>query len=209
VRAIVFVGMVVVIFFAAIGLNSCNETNLLIQVAYADQAVMPYNYTANDEVIGENENGNNNALTTVINGRLKNDNFHPNALISESKIDSTIGWIRDKAGRFEQSEPFWKLRSQYGWKMMLNDSIIFDREFILFSDSTDTVSVFGNDSIHVYKDALFNGDVRTDSLISLKGLRISKSLITDSLSVTAGIIASRGIFDSIRVGSIAWATSLE
>jgi hypothetical protein len=175
---------------------------------FSDQIILPNYYTTNETVTGAKENANNRAIRSVVNGNLKDDNIHADAKISQSKIDSTSGWIKNNTGRFAQSEPFWFLRSQYGWKIMINDSTGFDREFIIISDSTDTIAIFGNDSVHILKDALFDGNVKSDSLICAKGARITKTTIADSANINTGVAADRGIFDSIKVAGGSWITSL-
>jgi hypothetical protein len=225
-RLCVLAGIFAALLVSIIGLNSCEARKWIFQDVYADQVVLPNYYTTIEDVTGAKENGNNVAIRNVVNGKLKNDNVHADAAILQSKIDSTTGWIKNNTGRFNQAEPFWFLRSQYGWKMMLNDSLIFDREFVIVSDSTDTIAIFGNDSVHIQPKAHFDGvvyaddsllttkgiravkNIRGDSLISDKGARITNTVIADSININTGCRADRGIFDSIRIGGGEWVTTM-
>lgn len=164
--------------FAACGLLSTLVLN-------ADNISFPYTLSNTDSLTAAKYKANNNAVKNVVNGNLTNANLKSTANIAQSKIDSSSGWISNATGNIKTSGNFLEIHSPKGMKLFLNDTVSYDNELVLYSDSTDSIMKMSNDSAWFYKP------------------------IGGSVTVRNRVTAKEGVFDSIKIGGGAWVKQLD
>jgi hypothetical protein len=166
-------------------------------LSFADPLSFPFFFATTDTPTAAQTNANNNAVKNIVNGNLTNMNLKANANISQSKMDSSTGWITDRTGYFTLGGQFRNLRSQYGLRFFINDSITYDKEFLFVSDSTDTIMILSNDSLTLYKAArlksrlIVDGTAFVDSLKSTKGATFGGNVGIGTTDIRSRLVSRR------------------
>ncbi|MFA6152912.1 MAG: hypothetical protein WC716_16440 [Chitinophagaceae bacterium] len=175
---------------------------------YSDQIIFSWTPQNTDTLTGLLYKEDRSAISSVINGKIGNDNIQADANISQSKINSSSGWITTSLARFINATGYRELHSEKGWKVFSNDTTTYGNPIIFFSDSTDTIlklspeSTYISKPLHISDSSYFGGIVRVKDSITVKGIRATATISGDSMSISKSIVAVRASFDSVKIGGI-------
>lgn len=156
----------------------------------ADNISYPWTMPANDTVTSVKIKGNFNAVKNVVNGNITDGNIKSSAAISQSKIDSTSGWIFNHTRKHFNPGDTIEIRADAGIHNYINDVTANNANFLVKTDSTVIKMKINPDTIAFY-DTI---EVQLADSASFPTFLMLNNDFTNDAGNGAGISWKSGVF---------------